>query len=411
MRHRATRFHAYRTSFTRASAVLLLGICMRQQPANAQPAAEPLPAYQFDMAVDGEYWRNTTGGLQTGQRFLDHGLASLTINGGAAFDIPGLSLYGSTLFTNGQLINGDLIGAAQGISNIEAPSGLRLFEAWAEWHYTDENSLKLGLYDVNSEFDAIDTASLFINPSHGIGPDFSQSGQNGPSIFPSTSLGLRNLHQHGPWTLQLAALDGVPGDPEHPSRSTIRFNHNDGLLLLAETAYESEHGVRAAAGYWRYTADFDDLLNVDANGDAVQRSDNHGYYALVDMNLRPQQEQHTGIDAYVRVGKANAHINPIATYVGGGIVLSHLLPGREDRLGLAMGIVSAGTPFRAAQLMQGQTITRQEHITELTYFIPATHWLSLQPDIQHVQHAGFSNDVSNAWVFGLRFEVTMSRNK
>src|SRR3546814_3364842 len=34
-------------------------------------------------------------------------------------------------------------------------------------------------------------AGLFIGSPHGIGTDFAQSGQNGPSIFPSTSLAAR----------------------------------------------------------------------------------------------------------------------------------------------------------------------------------------------------------------------------
>jgi hypothetical protein len=35
------------------------------------------------------------------------------------------------------------------------------------------------------------SASLFLNSSFGIGPEFSQSGLEGPSIFPNTSVGAR----------------------------------------------------------------------------------------------------------------------------------------------------------------------------------------------------------------------------
>lgn len=397
----------------RGLSLLLAGICCWRIDAVAQSIDPPPPAYEVNAAVDGEFWRNSSGGLAVGNRFLDHGLISLAINGEKAFGIPGLSAYSSAVFTNGHHINGDLVGSAQGISNIEAIQVLRLLEAWTEWQYGGgDNSLRFGLYDVNSEFDAIDTASLFINPSHGIGPDFSQSGQNGPSIFPVTSLALRSRHQRGPWTLQLAALDGVPGDPEHPQRSTIRFGAHDGLLLLAETAYESDAGVRAAAGYWRYTAKFADLIDVDAHGDAVERSDNHGYYALVDMRLCQQQDQHPGVNAYVRVGKANPHINPIESYLGAGIVMSGTLPGRDkDQLGLAIGIAGAGHPFRDTQAAQSLDTTRQERIAELTYFLPITGWLSLQPDIQYVEHAAFDATLRHSWVFGLRFELSAAVSK
>ena len=69
---------------------------------------------------------------------------------------------------------------------------MKLYEAWFEQTLFDDRlSFKAGLYDLNTEFDVVETAGLFINSSHGIGPDFSQSGVNGPSIFPTTSLGIR----------------------------------------------------------------------------------------------------------------------------------------------------------------------------------------------------------------------------
>ncbi|MGC3980043.1 MAG: carbohydrate porin [Steroidobacteraceae bacterium] len=373
---------------------------------------EAPPSYEVNADFDAELWRNAQGGLGIGNRFLDHGIVSLTVNGETALGVPSLSFYGSTLFTNGQHINDDLIGSVQGISNIEAPAALRLYESWAEWLYgANKNSIKFGLYDVNSEFDTIETAGLFINPSHGIAPDFSQSGLNGPSIFPSTSLGLRSWHQRGPWTLQLAVLDGIPGDPDHETRSTIKFGKHDGLLLLAETGIATESGLRTAVGYWRYTAKFDDLLATDADGVAIQRDNNHGYYGFVDARLKAQQDDSTGLNAYIRYGKANDDINAVSSYLGGGIVMTGL-PGRaSDQLGLAVGTAMAGTPYREAQASQSLATTHHERITELTYFTPITPWLSLQPDIQYVEHAGFDAGVGHAWVFGLRLELTAAVRK
>jgi carbohydrate-selective porin OprB len=48
-------------------------------------------------------------------------------------------------------------------------------------------SVLAGLYELNSEFYRLQSAGLFLNSSFGIGPEFSQSGLEGPSIFPSTS--------------------------------------------------------------------------------------------------------------------------------------------------------------------------------------------------------------------------------
>lgn len=370
--------------------------------ANAH-AGDDSPAYEVEASVDGELWRNTSG--NRGNRFLANGMLWLAVDGAAAWSLPGISLYGSALFTNGQYIN-DLVGAVQGVSNIEAPRALRLYESWVEWRYGNAaNSVKFGLYDANSEFDAIATAGLFINPSHGIGPDFSQSGTNGPSIFPNTSLGLRSWHQRGAWYLQFAALDGVPGDPEHETRSTIQFDTNDGLLLLGETGVATETGWHLAAGYWRYTAEFDDLLAVTAANEPLRHNDNHGYYALLDAPLLTRQ-QRPGVNAYVRYGKADANINPVEQYLGAGLVLSGVTPGRDDQLGIAVGYARAGNIFRAAQAAQDIDTVATERITELTYQLPVNDWLTLQPDVQYVQHASFEAGADSSWVIGLRFTLT-----
>lgn len=51
--------------------------------------------------------------------------------------------------------------------------------------------MRIGLYDLNSEFDALDDAGLFINSAFGVGTDIGLTGVNGPSIFPVTSLAVR----------------------------------------------------------------------------------------------------------------------------------------------------------------------------------------------------------------------------
>jgi porin len=112
---------------------------------------------------------------------------------------------------------------------------------------------EVGLYDLNSEFDKIEAAALFLNPSHGIGPDFSQSGRNGPSIFPITSLGLRGEYKPAEhWLIRAAVLDAVPGDPERPERTAVKLG--DGALAVLELNSLGER-TRAAVGHWHTRVD------------------------------------------------------------------------------------------------------------------------------------------------------------
>src|SRR3546814_19405791 len=93
-----------------------------------------------------------------------------------------IHVYG--LYNNGKSIS-DLAGDAQAVSNIEAGTqALRLYEAWIDPKIGDRLSIKAGLYDLNSEFDALDAPGLFIRTPHAIGTDFSQGAPHTPSDLP-----------------------------------------------------------------------------------------------------------------------------------------------------------------------------------------------------------------------------------
>jgi len=78
------------------------------------------------------------------------------------------------------------------VSSIEAPRKWTLEEAWLEQNlFGNRFSALVGRYDLNTEFYHVHTADLFLNASFGMGPEFSQSGQGGPSVFPNTSVGGR----------------------------------------------------------------------------------------------------------------------------------------------------------------------------------------------------------------------------
>jgi porin len=363
------------------------------------------PAIEIDAVYTGEAWRNTSGGLATGNRYLDNIDLTASLDGGQLFGIEGMKLFGYALYENGHVLSDDLVGAAQGVSNIEAPPAVRLYELWSEWQFgSAPGTVRFGLYDLNSEFDAIETAGLFVNPSHGIGPDFSQSGANGPSIFPNTSLAVRGAVSSGSWTYRAAILDGVPGDAEHPDRTRVHFDAGDGYLFVGEIDYAQPSGLRFGAGYWRYSAEFDDLTALDAEGAPLQRNDNAGAYLIAESPRLFARGTEDGLRFFARTGIAQDHINPLRRYTGAGAVLTGMwLP--DDQLGLALAVASLGEPWRESQHAQGLATDEHEYIWELSYRFALTGWLTLQPDVQYVRNPGMNPDVRDAWLVGLRFEL------
>jgi porin len=363
-------------------------------------------ALQIEAAYTGEMWRQVSGGVQTGDRYLDNLDVTAAVDGEQLLGFEGLQLFGYVIYNNGHALSDDLSGSAQGVSNIEASRAVRLYELWSQWQFgSGDQSIRFGLYDLNSEFDSIDTAGLFINPSHGIGPDFAQSGQNGPSIFPVTSLAVRAQKTFGAWSVQAAALDGVPGDPDHPDRAAITLSSEEGALLIGEVNYRMESGARLGVGYWRYTADFDDLLATTDAGDPLRRDDNDGAYVMAESPTLFADEAEQGLNLFVRAGQAESHINPIGRYLGAGAVYSGVFASGRDQFGVAVAIARLGDPMRKLQAEAGIATDSCEYNYELTYRFDVTEWLSIQSDAQYIRNPGMDPELESGWAVGLRFEV------
>ena len=379
-------------------------------PPVVEESKKQAAAVDLSLVYTGELWRNATGGLRRGERYLDNLDVTLTVDADRALGWKGATLFVYGLYNNGRALSGDLVGDAQTVSNIETGvRAARLYEAWVEQRFAgDRVSIKVGLYDLNSEFDTSDVGSLSLLSSHGIGPEFAQSGRNGPSIFPVTSLAIRGDYKlDDRWTLRAAVLDGVPGDPDHPSRTAIKLGHGDGALIVGEAAY-ARGDTKAAVGYWRYTARFAPILPDD--GGATRRG-NDGAYLVVERRLTHPgiptgPEDKRGLAAFVQLGVADGGINPIARYAGGGLVYTGLLrPEGDDRMGMTIARAGFSRPYRRRAVLDGGRADLAEAVLELTYRTPLTKWLTLQPDLQYVRNPSANPTLGNALAIGVRFEV------
>ena len=379
----------------------------RTAPPAVEEEAEP--AIDLSVIYTAEVFRNTRGGLGRGTRYLDNFDMTLTVDGERALGWRGATLFADGLYNNGEPFSDDLVGAVQGVSNIETGVGAaRLYEAWIEQRFaSDRASVKLGLYDLNSEFDAIEAAALFLNPSHGIGPDFSQSGRNGPSIFPVTSLAIRGDYRLADnWLVRAAILDAVPGDPDRPKRTVVEFGDGDGALGIVELNYIDDR-TKAAVGYWRYTGRFETFSAPAFSGEPAQRRGNDGLYAFVERRLTLESaNDRQGLAGWIRTGFADETLNPVGMYVGGGLSYTGPFRGRdEDQIGVAVGVAEFGDPFRRSSALVGDPLNVRELIVEATYRAPLNRWLTLQPDVQYVVNPGGRPASPDALILGLRAEI------
>ncbi len=358
-------------------------------------------AYHVEVVYTADYWTNKDGGIEEADAYLDNLDLTLQIDMDKAVAWKGGTAFVYLLYNNAETFSEKIVGDAQGVSNIDNSHVIRAYELWYEQSFAENQSVKFGLYDLNSEFDAIDTASFFINSSHGIGPDYSQSGENGPSIFPTTSLGVRYFLQYNDQlSIRFALLDAVPGDPLNSQNNTINLSSDEGALVAFEVNHQSDKN-RIGVGTWYYTEETKTLEGDDEENNA-------GFYGIFEHQLMTAGTQGKDLSAYLRSGLAKASINQFDSYVGAGVVLSAFIPGRvDDALGFAVASVRNGDDYRDVQAMAGGASDRRELIYELTYRTQLLDRLSMQPNFQFIKNPGTDPSLDDTWVVGVRFELLL----
>ncbi|MES2496494.1 MAG: carbohydrate porin [Pseudomonadota bacterium] len=343
----------------------------------------------LETTYTGEVMAAAAGGVRRGTRYLDNLDIVLEADLDAVAGWRGAMLHVYGLYNNGTSLS-DLVGDAQAASNIETGDrAFRLYEAWIDQKLGSRASIKVGRYDLNSEFDALEASGLFIGSAHGIGTDISQTGLSGPSIFPKTSLAARlEVRPAEGWAVRAAILDGVANRIEFPP-SALR---KDGALLIGEAELPLLGG-RMLIGHWRYTARFD-------AHDGRRERGNGGVY------LRGEAPIASGprgtLAGFFRLGTANGRLNMFDRFASAGMKLTGWLDGRdEDELGLAIATAFASRDYR---LVEGGG--KAETAVELTYRAPIAPWLSIQPNIQYVRNPSADPTIADAPVVGLRFETS-----
>lgn len=353
--------------------------------------------FEFSAAYTADILTVASGGLSTGTEYLDNLDLELDVDVADALNAGSGRLYIHGLYNNGTTFSANRVGDLQAVSNIDTAEAWRLFEFWYEFD-AEHWSIKTGLYDLNSEFDVNQAGGIFMNSSHGIGAEFAQTGHNGPSIFPVSSLSLRAAMKFESATARVAILDGVPGDPRNSASNKIDLNSEDGTLTVAEIDVPYAGSARLWLGYWRYSAAYE-WVNDTGSGHG-----NDGWYVGTESEFRIGSR---AASWFVRFGQADERYNRLSSYVGTGTVIVGAIERRpNDRLGLAFASARAGDSYRDAIRLMGERASRRETIWELTYQVQVNERIIIQPDLQYVRNPSASSAVADAWVVGCRFQFS-----
>jgi porin len=427
-------------SFRAIAAAILIPVLAAALPTSAARAEETAPAddaERFRELVTGD-WNGLR--VDLARRGVEFGLlatndAIAVVDGGLeqANFFPGLvepsvgldleRLLGwqdTLIFVRGfGMYGGDpneAAGALDSPSNIgNAVQTFRFYEAWIERRFLDDSlNLRAGLYATDSEFDAKGASAVFINSGFGTGVDLSQTGVNGPCIYPTGCLGARLRYAPTPaHYVQVAIVDAVAGDPDDPYGTHVEIGNGEGVLVLGEAGYErsapESRFLRAALGCWYYSSEFDDLLQVDADGNPKRSRARPGLYGFVEGELmRETPGGAQRLSGFLRGGIADPDVNAVEFFVAGGLTYTGPLPGRDrDVAGFGVLVPINGDEFVRAGQRAGTPVDRAEVALEWTYWMPVTAGFSLQFDVQYIVDPGTDPAVDNAVVLGLRTRIVL----
>jgi porin len=376
------------------------------------------------LTYDGAAITNLDGGQRRAATYLGNLHLRSLVDLGRGLGWGDTHLFADALWIHGGQPDA-FVGDAMGVSNLAAPPGAQLEELWLEHNFHPASvSVLAGLYDLNSEFYRLQSAGLFLNSSFGIGPEFSQSGIEGPSIFPRTALGVRLAYKPAAnVVLRAAALDGVP--LIRPGDRLGAFEAGDGRLYVAELAWFSRPAARPssdqrerigrnamlpmyqgklAVGGWHYTTTFDRL---DPAAAKPRQHGASGFYAIGDRVVaRDASDPERNLAVFAQLGVGDPAVARFGKYLGVGVVAAGPFRGRSgDELGLAVAIARNGTPYLRQQALTAPA-SRAESSVELSYLAQVNPWLAVQPDLQYVIHPGTDRSTPDALVFTLRFELS-----
>ena len=322
-----------------------------------ETASHPTDAASENKPIDisltyiGDGLYGFTGPFDNQATKMENLLLNLTLDGEQLYQLKGNSIFVSYIGIWGSNPS-QVLQSPQWVDNIESPyQTARLFQAWVDQKFFSEKlSVLFGLYDFNSEFAVTDSSLVFIMPAMGTPTEIAQTGRNGPSIYPTSSLAGRfKITPNDHWYMMAAVFDGVPGNPNRPYGTHIDLVKSNGLFWAFENGvnFGSENKkYKLAMGGWFYTNVTDQLTG------ALPPKRNHGLYWMLDIPVyRVSEDSDRGVNLFFRPGIAYSPISMFSPAIGGGLYWKGPFEKRQsDETGIAFSYAQSTPEFIEANV-------------------------------------------------------------
>jgi porin len=150
-------------------------------------------------------------------------------------------------------------------------------------------------------------------------------------------------------------------------------------------------------GIWNNTGEFTSVVTSETE------DNNTGGYLIIDKQLTQEEDSRQGLGVFLQFGANDSDVNEIDMYIGGGLNYRGLISGRDDD---EAGIAVAHARINDDVVSAGGRDDFETTI-EVTYSLQLNDIIRIQPDLQYIMNPGTAEGVENAFVVGVRVEISL----
>lgn len=382
-------------------------------------AASAAKGIQFQLNYIGEVLGDVGGGMRQGSIYDNRLELCVDVDLEKMVGWEGAALHANGYVIGGNGLSRSYVGNLLTVSNIEALSTTRLYEAWFEQKFDDGKiAIRVGQLGADTEFITSTNAGLFVNSTFGW-PDIDALDlPSGGPAYPLATPGIRlKLAPSDQFAFLLGLFDGNPAgpgsnDPQLRDPNGVNFRVSDPPLLIDEAQYSYNLNPDAGlagtvkVGSWTHFGTFADerfdtaavpLAAPASNGIAQRLSGDDGVYGMIDQMIyhRPGDDPAKGVGVFVRVSASPQNRNLVSLYADAGINFNGVISSRpNDSFGLAVAYARISDSVSAAErdaiFYSGVQTPVQDYeaALELSYQAQIVPGWTIQPDFQYIFHPG-----------------------
>ena len=261
----------------------------------------------------------------------------------------------------------ELVGDLQTTSNLDIGgiNTVKVFELFYEFNF---NKLQVlgGMFDLASEFNVTEPASLFIHSSPGTSAGLASAGKFGTAFNPSSALSIRvNYNLSNNTYLKTATTDATPFNPDNPFGTQFSIDQDEGYFFIHEFGFFSENKYKLALGFWHFS-----------------KNQEKGYYLNLDYKVS------SNFHPFMRYGKVDKDAQ---TFESNSVV--------------GFTCLNWGVMYSSVDLSPQVNSSKAEEALEVSFLYERDNF-SFTPHLQYIQNPALSDE--DAMVIGLRISSNFS---